>query len=513
MFQIISYGASDVGLERKNNEDAFCIDAQNGLYVVCDGMGGHASGEIASRVTVEAMQQFVGETMHSDDFRWPFDQSAGCDAFECRALDAAVRLANRDVYETAKGDARHKGMGTTVVALLAGANRIGVVHVGDSRIYRLRGDALSQITEDHSLLNHYRRTRPMSEDEIRNFKGKNVIVRAVGLRESVEPEVQVVDYVADDTYLLCTDGLTDLVADTLIAETIRGAGGDLKAAAMRLIQFALDAGGKDNVTILLARLAETADNPTEDLPILDGEMAGLAGSADDADDADDGEDTSPGFDIGVDGSWDIETLPEYDVRQLRASAGAGHAHLGGAGAPELDDVHIQGPLQPAGVRSRGSKDASGAPASAFDETPPDGIVAVRERTRSEEAAASGAADPRRDAPDAESPFAPGTPDSASGAADSADDIFDLPTLPIKVGDVGEAAPASVSLKATHAEPWRKRANDVAGLPTAEQAPTPPSGLKKPRFVVTATGAETNSDSMLDSATPAAGSQKFFGDAI
>jgi protein phosphatase len=302
MLPIIAYGATDVGLERRNNEDAFRIAPEQRLYVVCDGMGGHASGEIASQMAVQTMVEFLTETIYRPDFRWPFNNNA-LPIIEERLLDTAVRLANRAIYDKSLQDARHKGMGTTVVAALVTNNRLATVHVGDSRIYRLRGDELKQLTADHSLLNHYIRTRNMSEDEVRNFKGKNVIVRAVGLRESVEPEVGTHRYEPGDLYLLCTDGLTDLVDDDTIQtemEKARGNGG-LRGAVLRLLQHALDAGGKDNVTAVLMQVLED-DTIQQTGPI-------------EASSALDTEDTSPGFDAGP---RDDETMPEYELPDLNA---------------------------------------------------------------------------------------------------------------------------------------------------------------------------------------------------
>ena len=295
MFHITSYGITDVGLERTNNEDAFHISPLSGLYVVCDGMGGHASGEMASAITVESMVEFITETIHQDSFRWPFNSPAAT-SLETRILDCAVRIANRKVHQKAQEDARHKGMGTTMVAVLAGEENMGIIHVGDSRIYRLRDGALEQLTEDHSLLNHYLRTRSMSDEEIANFKGKNVIVRAVGLRDAVDPELGMVDYQVGDMLLLCTDGLTDLVSDEEInAELSSAMSGDLKKACHNLVQKALQAGGKDNVTVLVMQVTDTAgENQMEQSSSQD-------------------EDSSPGFDAADGGYWDMETQPGYDA--------------------------------------------------------------------------------------------------------------------------------------------------------------------------------------------------------
>ena len=308
MFRILAYGATHVGRERKNNEDAFRISPESGLYLVCDGMGGHASGEIASQIAADAMVRFVSQDVHRPDLAWPIDTPNGLPE-ESRVLDAAVRVANSEVFAAAAANPLHKGMGTTVVGILAGTYRLGLVHVGDSRIYRIRDGEFSQLTEDHSLLNFYIQTRPMSADQIKQFAGKNVIVRAVGLRDAVEPDVQVQDYQADDVYLLCSDGLTDMVDDAVIAATLQDCGEQLTQTAERLIDHALNGGGKDNITVVLLRVVKLADESRSRLSA----RATLPMDTDELP-HDELEDTSPGFDIRSDPS-DAETLTEIEVRQ------------------------------------------------------------------------------------------------------------------------------------------------------------------------------------------------------
>ncbi|MBI5610054.1 MAG: serine/threonine-protein phosphatase [Deltaproteobacteria bacterium] len=278
MFKVLHYGETNVGRERKNNEDSYRVAPHAGVFVVCDGMGGHASGELASQIAADTLVRYLVTDRYRADFRWPLE-SLSQPSEETRALDAAIRAANHEVFAAAQANPLHKGMGTTVVAVLAGPQRLGLGHVGDSRIYRFRAGEFDQLTDDHSLLNHYIRTRPMSAQQIRTFAGKNVIVRAVGLRDAVEPELQVQEYLAGDIYLLCTDGLCDMVDDDVIAEVMAGAADNLEAAGQRLVQLALDGGGRDNVTVLLLQVVEAdppatweldaamADTP-QDLPAL-----------------------------------------------------------------------------------------------------------------------------------------------------------------------------------------------------------------------------------------------------
>lgn len=311
MFRILAYGATHVGRERKNNEDAFRISPESGLYLVCDGMGGHASGEIASQIAADAMVRFVSQDLHRPDFRWPIDTPPGLPE-ESRVLDASVRIANTEVFAAASANPLHKGMGTTVVGVLAGIHRLGLVHVGDSRIYRMRNGELTQLTEDHSLLNFYIQTRPMSADQIKQFAGKNVIVRAVGLRDIVEPDVQVQEYCEGDIYLLCTDGVMDMVDDAVIATTLADGGDQLTQTAERLIDHALNGGGKDNITVVLLQVVKVPDTTRSGLS----SRATLPMDADELTAGhDELEDTSPGFDLhGADPS-DAETLTEIEVRQ------------------------------------------------------------------------------------------------------------------------------------------------------------------------------------------------------
>lgn len=305
MFKLLHYGETNVGRERKNNEDAFRVAPEAGVYLVCDGMGGHASGEIASQIAADAMLRFLVMDRFRPEFTWS-GESLAQPTEEGRALDAAVRCANREVLNQANAHPMHKGMGTTVVAVLGGTQRLGMVHVGDSRVYRLRQGEFEQITDDHSLLNHYINTRPMSADQIRQFAGKNVIVRAVGLRDAVDPEVQVADYQADDLYLLCSDGLTDMVEDEQIAEILLG-NADLAAAGRALIEAALAGGGKDNITVLLLKVQEVPDQPrlrpfsrqTQTMPAADGELE---------DDEDGDIETDVGF-----LTLDAETMPEVEL--------------------------------------------------------------------------------------------------------------------------------------------------------------------------------------------------------
>jgi serine/threonine protein phosphatase PrpC len=244
-------GETNVGMKRTHNEDNFSIIEESGLYIVADGMGGHASGEIASKMAVDAMREFFALTANDPERTWPYkmDRSKG---YEENRLVTAIKLANLRIFESAQRDARQRGMGTTIVALFAVEDGVYLAHVGDSRVYRLRDDKLDQLTEDHSLLNDYIKMKRLTAEEIANFPHKNVIVRALGMKDTVKVDTRLEQPRAGDLYLLCSDGLSGPVTDIDMRAILTGSG-DLKTAASRLITKANENGGPDNVTVVIAR--------------------------------------------------------------------------------------------------------------------------------------------------------------------------------------------------------------------------------------------------------------------
>jgi PPM family protein phosphatase len=247
-------GLTDVGRKRAQNEDAHLLLPEEQLFCVADGMGGHASGEVAARLAVEEMAEFFRMTGRDEEATWPFKPDPDRTYDENR-LVTAVRVANLRIHERAQADARLRGMGTTLVAASfpAAAATMLVAHVGDSRAYLLRGGALRQLTEDHSLLNDYLRTHPMTPEEVKAFPHKNVIVRALGMKPTVEVDLLRVDLVEGDVVLLCCDGLSGMVTDARMAEILRASPGDLKHAARALVDEANGAGGVDNITCVLVQ--------------------------------------------------------------------------------------------------------------------------------------------------------------------------------------------------------------------------------------------------------------------
>lgn len=236
--------ATDVGLQRKNNEDSCAVVESAGLCVVADGMGGHLGGEIASNIAIESVTEaFKERPGNGQDERK-----------DAELLTKCIKSANKEIYRRGNADAALKNMGTTIVAAVLSGDYIVTANVGDSRIYRLRDKKLEQVTEDHSWVGELRKKNLISEEDARSHPLKNIITRALGMEPTVEVDVKWEKARAGDLYLLCSDGLTDLVPDAEIAEKIAVGGGDLAAIAQSLIETANAAGGTDNITVGLCRV-------------------------------------------------------------------------------------------------------------------------------------------------------------------------------------------------------------------------------------------------------------------
>ena len=244
-------GETNVGRKRNHNEDSLAIFSEFGLYVVADGMGGHASGEVASKMAIDTLREFFSNTADDPERTWPYkmDRSKG---YEENRLITAIKWANLRIFEAAQRDPKQRGMGTTIVALFAVVDGVYVAHVGDSRVYRVRDGKLEQLTEDHSLLNDYIKMKRLSPQEIANFPHKNVIVRALGMKDTVKVDTRFEIPQPNDTFLLCSDGLSGPVTDPEIAD-ILGKYQDMKTCASKLIERANENGGPDNVTCVLVR--------------------------------------------------------------------------------------------------------------------------------------------------------------------------------------------------------------------------------------------------------------------
>ncbi len=251
--RVTAAGASHVGLRRPHNEDAYLLLPEERLFCVADGMGGHASGEVAARIAVEEMAEFYRLTGRDEETTWPFREERGRTYHENRLVNG-VKLANQRIRERAVADERLQGMGTTLVgAWFAEREPVALIgHVGDSRAYLLRRGTLRQLTEDHSLLNDYIKARHPSAAEIEAFPHKNVIVRALGMRDQVDVDVIRLALEEGDIVLLCCDGLSGMVADQRMVEVLHGCR-DLQQGTEALVAAANEAGGIDNVTVVLAQ--------------------------------------------------------------------------------------------------------------------------------------------------------------------------------------------------------------------------------------------------------------------
>lgn len=247
----IRYAAkTDVGMKRTHNEDYFALLEDEQLFIVADGMGGHASGEVASRMAADTIGEFYVRTK-DDDATWPYKMDRQLSYVENR-LVCGIKLANQRIYENSTRDPRYKGMGTTIVSALVSGDRAYFAWVGDSRGYRVRGNSIKQVTRDHSLLEDYKEAKPdMTDDEVRNFPHKNVITRALGMRETVVVDIKSEPIEEGDVYLLCCDGVSGMIEDDKMAETVRAAGGDLERGVAMLVDTANRNGGVDNITVIL----------------------------------------------------------------------------------------------------------------------------------------------------------------------------------------------------------------------------------------------------------------------
>jgi protein phosphatase len=240
------------GKVRSHNEDSVAVDAANGLVVLADGMGGYNAGEVASGIAVSVVLSEI-------KYRLQTEKPETKDAFS--GEDVAVVLlrdnvqkANSSIFHAAESQPQYAGMGTTIVAGLFYDNQLAVVHVGDSRLYRLRGDVFESITRDHSLLQEQIDSGMITKEDARTSRNKNLVTRAVGIDAEVEPEVHLYEVEVGDVYLLCSDGLNDMVVDEEIGDTLQMLKANLPLAATQLIELANDNGGRDNVSVILVKV-------------------------------------------------------------------------------------------------------------------------------------------------------------------------------------------------------------------------------------------------------------------
>ena len=237
--------AVDPGRARSNNEDSVALDSEVSLAVLADGMGGYNAGEVASNMATSFIRTELG--------RWLREaQASASDGEVRRAMDICVDNANRAIFNAANSNPQYAGMGTTLVVAVVRENRLLVGHVGDSRAYRLRGGRLQQITRDHSLLQEQIDAGLITPEQAAFSANKNLVTRAVGVEDTVLLETHQHDIQAGDTYVMCSDGLSDMLDDASICQVLL-AHDSLPAACQALIDAANDAGGKDNISVVLVR--------------------------------------------------------------------------------------------------------------------------------------------------------------------------------------------------------------------------------------------------------------------
>jgi protein phosphatase len=243
--------ASDVGKVRQINEDSFLSQVDRGLFLVCDGMGGAASGEVASSIAVQTIARRLSEPPNGDD------PGTGEHQFlpQTFRLAEAVRLANRSIYDQARTHAGQSGMGTTMVGVWLDQNIASLAHVGDSRVYLFHDDQLEPVTKDHSLVEAQVQAGLIDREQSLKSEHQNILLRALGRDPVVEVELGEVPMQPGDALLLCSDGLTRMVPDKAIAAAMAGGRGDPQGVCDRLVAAANANGGQDNVTVIVVEVA------------------------------------------------------------------------------------------------------------------------------------------------------------------------------------------------------------------------------------------------------------------
>ncbi len=243
---------TDVGLLREHNEDAIASDVTMGFVILADGMGGYKAGEVASEIAVLSITADLKEAMLN--YRPGYEAVAIKKPLESQLMIDAVKHANDVIYHVSQTHSQCAGMGTTLVVGLFTNNKLLVGHIGDSRMYRLRGQVLTQITEDHSLLQEQIKLGLITPEQAKFSANRNLVTRALGVDPEVELELNEYDVEVEDIYLLCSDGLSDMVDDDIIQSVLNANSFSLADAAEALVQLANDNGGKDNISVILVKV-------------------------------------------------------------------------------------------------------------------------------------------------------------------------------------------------------------------------------------------------------------------
>jgi PPM family protein phosphatase len=244
--------ATDPGMVRSHNEDSIVADAASGFVILADGMGGYNAGEVASGIAAALLGTNLKQVLASAE-PGGIEPESG-EPLAVKILREQIAGANASIYQAARSQPQYAGMGTTLVVGLFYDNRLSVAHIGDSRLYRLRQDEFKQITRDHSLLQEQIDSGMITEQMAKLSHNKNLVTRALGIDPDVEPEIHTHEVEAGDIYLLCSDGLSDMVEDDEISLTLSSLQANVQLASQQLVQMANDNGGRDNVSVILVRV-------------------------------------------------------------------------------------------------------------------------------------------------------------------------------------------------------------------------------------------------------------------
>jgi len=250
---------SHPGMVRPHNEDSIFADSDYGLVILADGMGGYNAGEVASGIAVNVVSSGLLPELESGRDMAKVDVQTGL-THAALLLQQQIAAANKGIYETAQARPECAGMGTTIVAAVFYGNRVSIGHIGDSRCYRLRGDKFEQLTHDHSLLQEQIDSGQLTPEQAKYSLNKNLVTRALGIEAIVPADIAEYRLEADDIYLLCSDGLTDMVEPSVVNNIVNEKRADLKQAAADLIDLANGNGGRDNISVILIHV------PAEFLP-------------------------------------------------------------------------------------------------------------------------------------------------------------------------------------------------------------------------------------------------------
>ena len=243
---------TDPGMVRSNNEDSIASIAEKGLVVLADGMGGYNAGEVASGMATTVITTELRQWLEQHEPQEPDPQNGQKAAM--KILQEQVTKANTSIYQASQSQPQYAGKGTTLVIALFYDNKMMVAHIGDSRLYRMRGDEFSQVTKDHSLLQEQIDAGMLTKEQAKHSANKNLVTRALGIDPAVEAEIHEYDTLPGDIYLLCSDGLSDMVSDEDIGMALQALGANLNLAVQQLVQMANDNGGRDNVSVILVKI-------------------------------------------------------------------------------------------------------------------------------------------------------------------------------------------------------------------------------------------------------------------